>query len=101
VLDEYLTQYPTEQLLFPWTARNLEYVLTGVAEMAGVARLTFETMRWTCAMRDYMEGMEPDALRRKLGLSEISWYEVENRLDLLARLHGHTVTSRPTAAEHT
>jgi integrase/recombinase XerD len=101
VLDQYLAQYPTEQRLFPWTARNLEYVLTGVAEMADVARLTFETMRWTCALRDYVEGMEPDALRRKLGLSEISWYEVENRLDLLARLHGHTMNSRPTAAEHT
>jgi site-specific recombinase XerD len=85
VLDEYLAQYPTRQLLFPWTARNLEYVLTGVAEQAEVARLTFETLRWTCALRDYREGMESDALRRKLGLSEISWYEVESRLDLLAR----------------
>jgi site-specific recombinase XerD len=84
-LDEYLAQYPTRQRLFPWTARNLEYVLTGVAEQAGVSRLTFETLRWTCALRDYHEGMESDALRRKLGLSEISWYEVESRLDLLAR----------------
>jgi site-specific recombinase XerD len=84
-LDEYLTQYPTRQLLFPWTARNLEYVLTGVADQAGVSRMSFETLRWTCALRDYREGMESDALRRKLGLSEISWYEVESRLDLLAR----------------
>ncbi len=85
VLDEYLEQYPTRQRLFPWTARNLEYVLTGVADQAGVSRLSFETLRWTCALRDYHEGMESDALRRKLGLSEISWYEVESRLDLLAR----------------
>jgi site-specific recombinase XerD len=84
-LDEYLAQYPTRQLLFPWTARNLEYVLTGVAEQAGASRMSFETLRWTCALRDYREGMESDALRRKLGLSEISWYEVESRLDLLAR----------------
>ncbi len=85
VLDEYLGQYPTRQFLFPWTARNLEYVLTGVAETAGVSRLTFETLRWTCALRDHIEGMEADVLRRKLGLSEISWYEVENRLNLMAR----------------
>ncbi len=88
ILDEYLEQYPTRQLLFPWTGRNLEYVLTGVAEEADVSRLTFETLRWTCAVRDYIEGMESDALRRKLGLSEISWYEVETRIDLLARRHG-------------
>jgi integrase/recombinase XerD len=86
VLDEYLSQYEIQQQLFPWTPRNLEYVLTGVAEEARVSRLTFEMLRWTCAVRDYIEGMESDALRRKLGLSEISWYEVENRLDLLARL---------------
>jgi site-specific recombinase XerD len=85
VLDEYLAQYPTRDLLFPWTARNLEYVLTGVADTAGVARVTFESLRWTCALRDYLEGMEPDALRRKLGLSEISWYEVHSRLELLSR----------------
>jgi len=86
VLDEYLGQYPTQQLLFPWTARNLEYVLTGVAEMAGVSRVTFEILRWTCALQDYIDGIDRDALRRKLGLSKISWYEVENRLELLSRV---------------
>jgi len=89
VLNEYLVQYPSRQRLFPWTGRNLEYVLTGVAETAGVARLTFEILRWTCALRDFCEGMDADALRRKLGLSEISWYEVEARLDMLARQRGH------------
>ena len=86
ILDEYLGRYPTRQLLFPWTARNLEYVLTGVAEMAGVPRVTFEILRWTCAVQDYIDGIDHDALRRKLGLSKISWYEVENRLELLSRL---------------
>ena len=86
VLNEYLAQYPTKQQLFPWTPRNLEYVLTGVAETAEVARVTFETLRWTCAVKDYIDDMPSEELRRKLGLSEISWYEVENRLDLLARL---------------
>jgi len=91
ILDEYLDRYPTRQLLFPWTARNLEYVLTGVAEMADVPRVTFEILRWTCAVQDYIGGMDHDALRRKLGLSKISWYEVENRLELLSRLQaGHS-----------
>jgi integrase/recombinase XerD len=88
VLDEYLSQYPTQQYLFPWTGRNLEYVLTGVAEQAGVPRVTFEMLRWTCALNDYDEGMESDALRRKMGLSAISWYEVEHRLEMLSQLRG-------------
>ncbi len=65
VLNEYLVQYPSRQRLFPWTGRNLEYVLTGVAETAGVARLTFEILRWTCALRDSCEGMDADALRQE------------------------------------
>jgi integrase/recombinase XerD len=85
VLEEYLSQYPTKQFLFPWTGRNLEYILTGVAEQAGVSRLTFEMLRWTCALNDYAAGMDSDTLRRKMGLSEISWYEVEHRLELLSR----------------
>ncbi len=85
VLDEYLDQYHPAEKLFPWTARNLEYVLTDVGERAGIPRLSFERLRWTCAVRDMVDGMEPDELRRKLGLSEVTWYEVEARLTLLAR----------------
>jgi integrase/recombinase XerD len=89
ILREYREQYNPRQALFPWTARNLEYVLTGVATEADVPRLTFEMLRWTCAVRDYLEGMKSEALRQKLGLSEISWYEVEPKLALLAQQIKH------------
>jgi integrase/recombinase XerD len=85
VLQAYLDQYQPKQSLFPWSARNLEYVLTAIAKQAEVPRLTFEMLRWTCAVRDFAEGMEPNDLRHKLGLSEISWYEVEVKLALLAQ----------------
>ena len=85
VLNEYLGQYPSRDFLFPWSARNLEYVLTGVATQAEVPRLTFEMLRWTCAVRDFAAGMDRNDLRLKLGLSEISWYEVEVKLALLAQ----------------
>ena len=85
ILNEYLEQYPSRQFLFPWSARNLEYVLTGVAAEAEVPRLTFEMLRWTCAVRDFAADMDHNALRHKLGLSEISWYEVEVKLALLAQ----------------
>jgi integrase/recombinase XerD len=80
-----LDQYSTRDYLFPWSARNLEYVLTGVASEADVPRLTFEMLRWTCAVRDFADGMDRNDLRLKLGLSEISWYEVEVKLALLAQ----------------
>ncbi|MBN1260444.1 MAG: site-specific integrase [Anaerolineae bacterium] len=85
ILQEYRQVYQPSHAIFPWTGRNLEYVITKVAEEAGIARLTFEILRWTCAVRDYVEGMDREALRRKLGLSEISWYEVEPKLALLAQ----------------
>lgn len=88
VLREYLEQYPSRQFLFPWSARNLEYVLTDVAAEAGIPRLTFEILRWTCAARDFAAGMDHTELRHKLGLSEISWYEVEVKLALLAQRVG-------------
>ena len=84
VLREYRQQYEPRQYLFPWTPRNLEYVLTGVAKRAGVPRLTFEMLRWTCAVRDFLAGMKPAAQRRKLGLSQVTWEEVRPQLVLLA-----------------
>lgn len=91
VLREYLEQYPSREYLFPWSARNLEYVLTGVAAEAEIPRLTFETLRWTCAARDFAADMDRTELRHKLGLSEISWYEVEVKLALLAQRVGMEV----------
>ncbi|HNT75482.1 MAG TPA: tyrosine-type recombinase/integrase [Anaerolineae bacterium] len=85
VLQEYLDQQQPQQFLFPCTARNLEYVLTDVARQAEILRLTFEMLRWTCAARDFNEGMDREDLRHKLGLSEISWYEVEPKLALLTQ----------------
>jgi site-specific recombinase XerD len=85
IMQEYLGQYPSRQFLFPWSARNLEYVLTDVAAQAEIPRLTFEILRWTCAARDFAADMDRTELRHKLGLSEISWYEVEVKLALLAQ----------------
>ncbi len=104
-LQEYLEQYPSRQFLFPWSARNLEYILTDIAAQtqaaqtqaaqtqaaqtrgaqAEIPRITFEMLRWTCAARDFAADMDRAELRHKLGLSEISWYEVEVKLALLAQ----------------
>jgi integrase/recombinase XerD len=84
-LAEYRKIYEPQDILFPCTARNLEYVLTGVAKQAGLAEgLSFEMLRWTCAVRDYQARMDSEHLRRKLGLSEMSWRETEPKIIRLA-----------------
>jgi site-specific recombinase XerD len=84
-LAEYREIYEPQEALFPCTARNLEYVLTSVAKQAGLAEgLSFEMLRWTCAVRDYRARMDSEHLRRKLGLSEMSWRETEPKIIRLA-----------------
>ena len=84
ILDRYLAVYQPCKSLFECTSRNLEYVLTGAAQRAGLADgVSFEMLRWTCAVRDFRAGMDPDQLRRKLGLSQITWYETADKLKRL------------------
>jgi len=85
VLREYLAQYKPKAKLFECTARNLEYVLDECAKRAGLPPRTvsFEVLRWTSAVRDLREGMDEDALRRKLGLSHITWAETLEKLKKL------------------
>ncbi len=99
VLDEYLAQRQPVEVIFDCTARNLEYVLSDVAKAAGVPprKMSFETLRWTCAYRDYRDGMDSEKLRQKLGLSRISWRETSSRLEELARqLAGGPLASADT-----
>lgn len=84
--QQYLEQYKPKELLFECTPRNLEYVLEELGEMAGIryVQVGFETLRWTCAVRDFRNGMPEEQLRQKLGLSKISWRETSEKIRLLA-----------------
>jgi integrase/recombinase XerD len=86
VLNQYLEQYKPENYLFECTPRNLEYVLDEVGQKAGITRLQvgFETLRWTCAVRDYRMGTPEERLRQKMGLSKISWRETREKILQLA-----------------
>jgi site-specific recombinase XerD len=84
--QQYVREYNPRERLFECTARNLEYVLEDMAALAGISGgVSFEQLRWTCAVRDYRNGMPPDALRQKLGLSVISWRESLPKIQKLAR----------------
>jgi site-specific recombinase XerD len=83
--QEYLAQYqPTDQL-FPWSPRRLEYLLEDIGEEAGLNKhLSFDMCRWTCILRDFRSGMEPDKVRQKMGVSKIQWREIHFKLRQLS-----------------
>ncbi len=84
-LPRYLEQYQPKSHLFECTARNLEYVLADLAKMTGLGdTVSFESLRWTCAVQDFLNGMPEDHIRQKLGLSTITWEEAGDRLKRLA-----------------
>jgi integrase/recombinase XerD len=75
-LPRYLRRYQPREQLFECTPRNLEYVLHSVSTLAHVPhKLTFEMLRWTSAVTSFKAGMDKERLRKRLGLSQISWRE--------------------------
>jgi integrase/recombinase XerD len=85
LLDEYLAQYRPRDVIFNCTARNLEYILEDLGGGAGVPhKISFEMLRWMCAVNDYKAGVDQDAIREKLGLSRISWVETFGKIKRLA-----------------
>jgi len=85
VLDDYLESYSPTDVLFGCTARNLEYVLTDVAEQAEIKKgISFEMLRWTAIVRDYVSGVEETRLRQKLGISPITWQSTGKKIKTLA-----------------
>jgi site-specific recombinase XerD len=83
--DEYVRQYQPVDQVFPWSPRRLEYLLEDIGEEAGLTKhLSFDMCRWTCALRDFEAGTEPDKVRQKLGISKIQWREIHIKLRQLA-----------------
>ncbi len=86
VYKQYIREYQPKEYLFECTPRNLEYVLADLAARADIrGGISFEQLRWTCAVRDYRRGMPAEHLRQKLGLSMISWRETLPKIQRLAR----------------
>jgi site-specific recombinase XerD len=85
LLDLYREQYQPKDTIFNCTARNLEYILTDIGEQADIGtKLSFEMMRWSCAVRDYRAGLDDQLIREKMGLSEASWHETSKKIKRLA-----------------
>jgi site-specific recombinase XerD len=84
-LPRYIEQYQPKAHLFECTARNLEYILADLAKATGLGdTVSFESLRWTCAVQDFLKGIPDDHIRQKLGLSTITWEDAGERLRRLA-----------------
>lgn len=83
--QEYLAAYEITDKLFPWSPRRLEYLLEDLSNGASLEKhLSFEMCRWTCALTDWNDGIDPNKIRQKLGISEVQWREVRMKLRRLA-----------------
>jgi integrase/recombinase XerD len=83
--EEYLAQYNPVDRLFPWSPRRLEYLLEDIGKEAGLTKhLSFDMCRWTSVLQDYLNNVEPEKIRQKLGISKIQWREVNLKLRQLA-----------------
>jgi integrase/recombinase XerD len=83
--EEFKSQYPIDEQIFPWSQRRLEYLLEDLGEDAGLTKhLSFDMCRWTCALDDWKSGMDHNKIRQKLGVSKIQWRELSMKLEQLA-----------------
>jgi site-specific recombinase XerD len=84
--QKYLSQYPLENAVFPWSPRRLEYILEDIGKAAGLEKhLSFSMCRWNAALSDLRKGIEVDAIRQKLGISKIQWREIKLKLQKLSK----------------
>ncbi len=78
---KYAQHYQISERVFPWSVRLLEYRLEDITVAAGLKKhISFEMLRWTCALRDFRDGLESEKLRRKLGLSKVQWGEMRRKI---------------------
>jgi predicted transcriptional regulator len=47
--------------------------------------VSFESLRWTSAVRDFKDGMSHDKLQVKMGLSKVTFRETLKKLEKLAK----------------
>jgi site-specific recombinase XerD len=83
--EEYLLQYNPPDRLFPWSPRRLEYLLEDIGTEAGLSKhLSFDMCRWTSVLHDYINNLEHEKIRQKLGVSKIQWREINMKLRQLS-----------------
>ncbi len=85
ILKNYQAKYHPVSELFDCTDRNLNYVLARAVKAAGIKkRVTLQLLRDTYAVRQFRNGVPPESVREKLGLSDEAWLESREKYRRLA-----------------
>jgi site-specific recombinase XerD len=71
VFKDYLSGYKVDDSLFPYTQRFVRYLISDIAEKAGVKKkVSAQILRDTCAIRQLKRGEGIERVLQRLGLSE-------------------------------
>ena len=85
IFTAYQAKYRPTNELFDCTDRNLNYILGRAVKTAAIQkRVTLQLLRDTYAVRQLKDGVMPDVLREKLGLSDEAWLESREKYRRLA-----------------
>ncbi len=85
ILKRYMAKYHPADELFVCTDRNLNYILARPVKAAGInKRVTLQLLRDTFAVQQLRDGVPPDGVREKLGLSDEAWLESREKYRRLA-----------------
>jgi site-specific recombinase XerD len=85
ILKLYMAKYRPTENLFVCTDRNLNYILARAVKAAGIKkRVTLQLLRDSFAVQQLKSGVQPEALREKLGLSDEAWLESREKYRRLA-----------------
>jgi site-specific recombinase XerD len=78
VYEEYLTKYGINEIVFPYTPRFIEMLLTDISKRANLQKkVTAGILRDTCAIRQLRRGEGIERVLMRLGLSETTWEDAK------------------------
>ncbi len=85
VFADYVRQYNVTDILFPYTPRFIEMLLSDMAKKAGVQKkVTAGILRDTFVVRSLKRGEEIETVLKKIGLSETTWEDAKEKYLKLA-----------------
>ncbi len=85
VFTDYVKQYGITDILFPYTPRFIEMLLSKTADMAGLQKkVTAGILRDTFVVRSLKRGEGIEIVLKKIGLSEITWEDAKEKYEKLA-----------------
>ncbi len=85
VFADYVRQYNVTDILFPYTPRFIEMLLSDIAKKAGVQKkVTAGILRDTFVVRSLKRGEGIEGVLKKIGLSETTWEDAKEKYLKLA-----------------